>query len=270
MLTRRLLLGGLLSLAAAPMATAANFPRVIAGTRSKVLVDAVIDISHMTTVNDFRTARKRSNILGVIHKATEGGDWRDPLYAKRRALAEAEGLLWGAYHFGTHQYPGADQAKLFLATAQPGPTTLMALDFEFNDQNPANSMRLRQAEEFVETILAATGRRPVIYTNAAWADGMPMGESSRRMGSHVTQQSILAQCPLWLADYRGEPQVPHAWREKGWHFWQYAGDTEQGGPRSGRTRRVFGIDRCDRNFFHGDLATLRRFWTQEVGRAIKS
>ena len=267
MLTRRLFLGGILGLAVAPVANATNRPT--GPGKAKHLVDAVIDISHMTTVHDFAKARHRSNIVGVIHKASEGGDWRDPLYAKRRAQAEAAGLLWGAYHFGTRQFSGAEQAKIFLATAQPGPETLLALDFEFNDQNPANSMRLRQAEDFVQTVLAATGRHPVIYTNAAWADGTPMGDSQRRLGGSVTEHSVLARCPLWLADYRGEPQLPKAWKAKGWHFWQYAGDTEQGGVRKTRTRRVHGIERCDRNFFHGDLTTLRQFWTKEVGRLVK-
>src|SRR5690242_5107903 len=56
-------------------------------------LDAVIDISHNVTVSDFRAVR-RSNILAVIHKATEGGDWFDPSYAPRRTEAESAGLLW--------------------------------------------------------------------------------------------------------------------------------------------------------------------------------
>ena len=66
-------------------------------------LDAVIDISHNVTVSNF-TSIRRSEILAVIHKATEGGDWVDPSYALRRPQAEQAGLLWGAYHFGTRQY----------------------------------------------------------------------------------------------------------------------------------------------------------------------
>ena len=83
-------------------------------------LDAVIDISHNVTVTDFTLVRRRSNILGVIHKATEGGDYVDQSYSVRRPQAEAAGLLWGAYHFGTRQYPGARQANAFLATADRG------------------------------------------------------------------------------------------------------------------------------------------------------
>ncbi len=265
MLTRRMVLAGLLSITAAPMAAAATKPRAPAAARHASRLDAVIDISHNTTVSDFSLARKRSNILGVIHKASEGGDWRDPLYAKRRHQAEAAGMLWGAYHFGTHQHSGVDQALMFLATARPGPTTLMALDLEFNDQNPANTMKLRQAEDFVHTVHEATGRYPMIYTTAAWADGEP-ADGGHRLGGRITGKSVIARCPLWLADYRSEPQLPEAWKSKGWHFWQYAGDTEDGGPRGKRVRSVWGIERCDRNLFRGDVATLHRFWQKEAGR----
>ena len=264
MITRRTVLTGLFGIAATA-ASAATRPQKALATKPHGRLDAVIDISHSTTVHDFRLARQRSNILGVIHKASEGGDWRDPLYTKRRAEAEAAGLLWGAYHFGTHEYSGADQAAMFLNSARPGPSTLLALDLEFNEQNPSNTMRLGQAEEFVRSILAATGRHPLIYTNATWAEDQPMGHPQHRLGGHITEHSILANCPLWLADYRSEPQLPSAWRGKGWHFWQYAGDTEAGGPRGRRVRSVSGVVRCDRNLFRGDAATLRKFWTAAVG-----
>jgi len=264
MFTRRAVLGGLLSLTATAASAAGRPQKTVAATPHGRL-DAVIDISHSTTVNDFRLARKRSNILGVIHKASEGGDWRDPLYAERRVEAESAGLLWGAYHFGTHEHSGADQAAMFLKSARPGPRTLLALDIEFNEQNPSNTMQLPQAEAFVRSVLAATGRHPLIYTNAAWADNEPVGHPQHRLGGRITDQSILAKCPLWLADYRFEPQLPSAWHGKGWHFWQYAGDTENGGPRGKRIRSVSGVDRCDRNLFRGDAATLRRFWTAATG-----
>jgi lysozyme len=258
------MLAGLLSLVAAPAMAAEKHPIKL---KLPVRVDAVIDISHMTTVHDFAMARKHSNILGVIHKASEGGDWRDPAYAKRRPQAEGAGMLWGAYHYGTHQHSGVDQAMMFLASARPGPDTLMALDLEFNEQNPGNTMRLHQAEEFVKTVLEATGRRPLIYTNANWADGEAMG-GRHSLGGSITIHSILASCQLWLADYRSEPQLPSAWSGKGWHFWQYAGDTEDGGPRGARVRSVSGVVRCDRNLFQGDATKLRHFWQKEAGRPV--
>ncbi|CCG40776.1 glycoside hydrolase family 25 protein [Magnetospirillum molischianum] len=267
MLTRRAVLSGLIGLAALPATAKTN--ALPATAKTNALADAVIDISYMTVVKDFTLARTKSHIRGVIHKASEGGDWRDPAYAKRRKQAEAAGLLWGAYHFGTHQFSGKDQALMFLATARPGPTTLMALDLELNELNPSNSMHLRQAEDFVRTIFAATGRYPLLYTSAAWASCRPMGRSERSLGGPITTRSILSNCPLWLSDYRIQPEVPSAWKGKGWHLWQYAGDTSDGGPHSAKTRAVSGIERCDRNLFRGNTAELDQFWLAHANRASK-
>src|SRR5215470_1078526 len=128
--------------------------------RASLGLDAVIDISRSVTVSDFRRVRQ-SNILGVIHKASEGGDYADSACAARRPQAEAAGLLWGAYHFGTGQSSGAQQASFFLSASRPGPRTLLALDLEANEQNPSNSMTLEQAEVFVKAVAEATGRLPV-------------------------------------------------------------------------------------------------------------
>src|SRR5262249_51960463 len=137
-------------------------------------LDAVIDISHNVTVTDFKSVR-RSNVLAVIHKATEGGDWIDPSYGPRRLQAESAGLLWGAYHYGTRQYSGADLAAAFLSVAQPGPSTVIALDLEPNDPNPRNSMTLAQAEAFVVAVQRSTGRVPMLYTHGGYADGRRYG-----------------------------------------------------------------------------------------------
>src|SRR5215471_19577567 len=98
-------------------------------------LDAVIDISQGATVTDFRLVRQ-SNILGVIHKASEGNDYADGACAERRPQAEAAGLLWGTYHFGTGLGSGAEQAAFFLAASRPGPRTLLSLDLEANENNP--------------------------------------------------------------------------------------------------------------------------------------
>ena len=223
-------------------------------------LDAVIDISHNVQVSDLGAVR-RANILAVIHKATEGGDWIDPDYAPRRAEAEASGLLWGAYHYGTRQYSGIKQASTFLKAAQPGPSTLLALDFEPNDYNPNNTMSLRQAEEFVHTIYQATGRYPVVYTHAAWANGQRAGRRGLRLMEPVNPASILARCELWLADPSDEPRVPYAWQDKGWRLWQYVANESVEDAAYGSTPRVVpGVSHCDRNLFAGDVAGLHAFW----------
>lgn len=241
--------------------TGATFDRAAATSRHSVPgLDAVIDISHNVTVTDFAAVR-RSNILAVIHKVTEGGDWFDPSYSQRRRQAEAAGLLWGGYHFGTRQYSGEKQAASFLSACQPGPSTVMALDLEPNEGNPRNTMTLPQAEEFVLAVQRATGRLPMLYSHPAWANGEVYGRRRLKLGAAVTPGSTLARCELWVADYRETPQIPNAWATKGWRLWQYAADeTAANFAHGSEPRAVAGVGHCDRNLYNGDVASLNRFW----------
>src|SRR3954453_2925128 len=118
----------------------------------------VVDIYHLDTVTSFDTAHL-AGLRGVIHKATTGGDGRDPKYKARRKLAHDAGLLWGAYHWGTHRPVGA-QVDNFLEWADPDAQTLVALDFE---ATAGNQMTIDQAREFLRLVGEKLGRKPVIY-----------------------------------------------------------------------------------------------------------
>jgi lysozyme len=270
MISRRLALAGLASLTVPALTGCASqqAPKTASSSvaTTPAGLDAVIDISHNVTVSDFRAVR-RSNILAVIHKATEGGDWVDPSYAVRQRQAEQAGLLWGAYHYGTRQYPGSVQAMAFLAAARPGPNTLIALDLEPNDPNPRNTMTYAQAEAFVITIQRTTGRTPILYTLSGWANGKRHGRRGLTLGQPIQPGSVLAQCDLWLADHREEPEVPDAWAQRGWKLWQYAADqTERDGAYGAPPKAVAGVTHCDRNLFNGDHAGLVKYW-KSAGKA---
>ena len=212
-------------------------------------LDAVIDLSAHNTVSDFRLVRA-SNILGVIHKASEGDFYADPLCADRRSQAEAAGLLWGTYHFGKGDSPGAQQAAFFLESSRPTPRTLLALDLEPNEGDPSNSMTLDQAEAFVQAVASSTGRLPLVYVHPSWANG----------GARITPDSILARCGLWVVDYHESPEIPLAWATRGWRLWQYASGEYSGRRVRRRNRIIQGVGGCDRNLFNGDTAALYRFW----------
>src|SRR5262245_33230682 len=149
-------------------------------------LDAVIDLSAHNTVSDFRQVRA-SNILAVIHKASEGDFYADPMCAARRSQAEAAGLLWGTYHFGKGDSPGEQQAAFFLDSSRPTQGTLLALDLEANEGDPSNSMTLDQAEAFVQAVASSTGRLPLVYVHPTWANG------------RITPDSILARCEIGRA-----------------------------------------------------------------------
>jgi Glycosyl hydrolases family 25 len=110
-----------------------------------------------------------TGIVGVIHKATQGTGYHDPMYQTNRAKAQAAELLWGAYHFGVGA-DGVQQADHFLQVVQPGPQDLVVLDFETNPVGP--TMTLEEARAFVTHI------------NEPWAgfpDSIPGTTSSRRL-----------------------------------------------------------------------------------------
>src|SRR5713226_366223 len=111
-------------------------------------LNVVVDISHHNANPDFAQAAA-AGIVGVIHKATQGLSFKDSMNQTNRQKALDAGLLWGAYHFGTGA-DGAAQADFFLATVNPGPDTLLVLDYEPNTQGA--TMTLDQARAFVTEV----------------------------------------------------------------------------------------------------------------------
>lgn len=144
---------------------------------------------------------------GVIHKATEGNSFIDPLYKTRRAKAIGAGLLWGAYHF---MRPGdvGDQVSFFLQVVGPSasaPPTRYVLDYE------DDKLALWQAERWMELIAIATRQRPWLY-----GGGVLKTQLAR------TERPSLAQYPLVLAEYAQDETLPRPWTS--FVLWQRSGD----------------------------------------------
>lgn len=103
---------------------------------------------------------QKEGLRAVIHKATEGTEFVDSLYATHRKLAQTVDLLWGAYHLGVAGDP-VGQSKHFLDHAKPNGETLLSLDFEHNPQGDSTS--LDEARQFVTQVRDATGKWPGLY-----------------------------------------------------------------------------------------------------------
>ncbi|HEY0005061.1 MAG TPA: glycoside hydrolase family 25 protein [Pyrinomonadaceae bacterium] len=201
-------------------------------------LNVVIDLSHFNNVTDFN-AIKADGIVGIIHKATEGLDYTDPLYLSRRSQALAAGLWWGAYHFGTAD-DGAAQAEHFLSVVNPQSTDLLVLDFEQNTAGP--SMTLAGAEQFVTQVQAATTRWPGFYSGSYIKQ--LLGEN---------QNPTLANCWFWLSEYGPTAHVPANWQT--WTLWQYTDGEIGPEPHS-----VNGVGNCDRDQFNGEMDGLTKLW----------
>ncbi|MBO3700425.1 GH25 family lysozyme [Roseivirga sp. E12] len=202
-------------------------------------INAVVDISHFQSNVDFAKV-KADGLLGVIHKATQGASYTDPEYASKRVATGQEGLLWGAYHFGTAQ-DVSTQVSHFLQVAAADANTLLVLDWEENAIASQGTMTLPQAVEFVERVKDAVGRYPVLYGGSLIKQSLGSGNN------------VLSQCPLWLAQYSSNPSLPSGWSK--YTMWQYTD-----GVRGPEPHSVNGIGNCDRDVFAGTASELKAFW----------
>lgn len=202
----------------------------------------VVDLYHDDRVSSFAKAAD-AGVWGVIHKATTGATGRDEKYAGRRPRALAAGLLWGAYHWGTH----ADVQKQidnFLRTADPDEDTLVALDFE---DTPGNQMTLAQARDFLGGVAEKLGRKPVLYSGHVIKDSLG-----------ATVDPFFGGHRLWLAQYGETPVVQESWAT--YWLWQYTDGTE--GPAPNTVPGIPGDAKgnLDCNMFDGTKAGLASEW----------
>lgn len=202
------------------------------------MLNAVVDLSHHNGAVDLAKA-KAGGILGIIHKATQGTKYTDPLYEQNRKKASDAGLWWGAYHFGTGG-DGIAQAEHFLDIVQPGGQDLLVLDLEANGQGP--SMGLTEAAAFITHIQQAAGGWPGLYAGHYLKDLLGNGTDP-----------VLAECWFWLSQYGPTPVVPTNWST--WTLWQYTDGGQGPEPHT-----VDGIGLCDRDRFNGSLDDLHALW----------
>ena len=166
-----------------------------------------IDVSrHQGTISWPEVAA--SGVDFVYMKATEGGDWTDPEFARNWAEAGRLGLARGAYHFFTFCRDADEQAAHALATLPPDGELPLAVDVEYGGN--CEGYESREAigaslDRFIEVVTDSIGRAPVIY---AVHESYPDFVEDRYPAS-----------PLWLQNMLWAPN-PEGDRE--WTFWQYS------------------------------------------------
>lgn len=170
-------------------------------------------------------------------KATQGEKFYDPQFERNwTALKQLQDgpqpVLRGAYHFMSATADPEAQAKNYLATvgALDNRDLPPCLDVEWDfmvqnkkivkDRNGKNIDRwsglssaeiVRRIKIWVTMVEKATGKKPVIYTNAAWW--------KERVGNNME----LVNYNLWVADYTSaslnqeKPRVPANFK---WALWQ--------------------------------------------------
>jgi GH25 family lysozyme M1 (1,4-beta-N-acetylmuramidase) len=126
----------------------------------------------------------------VIHKASQGVDMVDPLYASRRQAALAAGLRWEAYHFCTSDPVNAQLAH-FLAAATPDATMRLGIDIE---PNRGATISPAQADAFAAALDSKRGLQTWRYSGMGFmTPGLIAVTTNLRNG------------PWWWAKYGPAP-----------------------------------------------------------------
>lgn len=198
-----------------------------------------VDISRYQGEVDFSAARRAGTRFAFI-KATEGGDYLDPAFARNWQRSAQAGMVRGAYHFMTWCRPAAEQAAWFAANVPNDPYSLPpVLDLEWNNHSascptmPSPEIALEQTRIMLAAMEAHSGKLPIIYTDINF------------------HRDVLADKSLentfWLRSVAAEPR--HRYFSQDWTFWQWT----QTGTMPGIRGEV------DRNSFYGSEDEWVRF-----------
>jgi GH25 family lysozyme M1 (1,4-beta-N-acetylmuramidase) len=196
-----------------------------------------IDVSHWNETIDWAQVAASGKTFAFA-KASEGQHYVDPMYPANKAGAEANGIVFGAYHFARPDGTFRDairEADHFIQTAQLTPGNLVpVLDVE-----RTGGLSKRQVTRWIlrwlDRVTERLGVRPIVYTS-------PTGWALRT--GDTTAVAAAGYTVLWVAHWDvPSPTVPaQNWGGNGWRFWQH---TDSGS--------VPGIEgKVDLNWFLGD------------------
>lgn len=186
-----------------------------------------VDVSHYQGNIDW--SKFGNQRVGFVYiKASQGEKGYDPMFKRNWnavPTVPSAKIRRGAYHFLTAVDPANAQAKNYLSTIGTLGADDLApcVDIEWDlvkdrtghliDRWASLSpdMILEKVQTWIKAVEAATGKQPIIYTNAAW------------WNSRVGKNEGLGNYRLWVADYaskslgREEPVVPKNFK---WYLWQ--------------------------------------------------
>jgi lysozyme len=164
-----------------------------------------IDVSQHQGAIDWR-AVAASGVRFAYIKASEGGDYRDPMFATNWRNAARAGLKRGAYHFFTLCRSGRAQAANFIAAVPRDPDALPpAVDLEHMGpcrHGPTTQDAAGEIAAYADEIEAHYGVRPILYTSAPFD------------AAHL--KGVFAQERFWV---RSLYQWP-GYRRTQWIIWQ--------------------------------------------------
>jgi lysozyme len=186
----------------------------------------------------------RSQVNFVLMKATEGGDFKDPLFKNNWQHVQQKGLTPGAYHFFTFCKSGQEQAKNYIEMVPLSQATLPpVIDLEFIGnckKRPTQSGLEKELNIFIDLVQQRYHKRPILYVTYEFYD--------------LYLRDKYRDSPIWISDFYSWNKLPVLADRKPWTFWQYS---ERG--------RVKGINHpVDLDVFNGDNAQFQQLINAEV------
>jgi GH25 family lysozyme M1 (1,4-beta-N-acetylmuramidase) len=171
-----------------------------------------LDISHYQgdIVKDLNT---KDSLKFIICKATQGSHYVDPDFRNNWSLIESKGYIRGAYHFYTCNQTPEIQAQHFSTVVGSFNQNDIAPILDIEQGSLIPNINVEQLQQDILTFLKEmerlTGRKPILYTDYAFAQ-------------QYLKKEIFSTYSLWLAEYsnRSYPLIPNTWMSKGFKIWQ--------------------------------------------------
>jgi lysozyme len=176
-----------------------------------------VDVSYHQGAIDWGRVAAAGNRFAFV-RATAGTLTADSMYGVNRSGARGAGIHVASYHYANPDgavNDAVNEATWFLGHATVASGDLVpALDLEVSN-GLGSAALISWAQTWLSQVEAATGIRPVIYTNASfWSSSMADTDWFARAGYR-----------LWVAHWTSasQPSVPAGnWAGTGWTFWQHS------------------------------------------------
>jgi lysozyme len=170
-------------------------------------IPVCIDISHHQGYPDFDDV-KRSGVLGVVHKATEGSSFIDDARAENLRNATAAGLATSTY-FWLKPGDGRAQAEFYLSIIDPVHGERVVIDYE------EDGCSLTTLKDAVQALLDFRRELQVtIYS----------GHLLKEQLGDDPDDFLAKHTDLWLAQYTSD-ESNISWSSATypqWKLWQYS------------------------------------------------
>ena len=181
-----------------------------------IYVDEGIDCSHYQKVDYEKFSKENKNKSFAILKATEGKDYKDPMFMDHSIGFHSIGLSLGAYHFTKFKNSSFDEAMNFCQSIFNSSVfyDFVFLDLEHRDTDLSGIEIMSWTQDFLDIVSRSLGRKLIskkdvgIYTSSNYLREMKL-QNYNWMKSYN----------LWACDWEDQPIV-YPWDN--WEFWQYS------------------------------------------------